>query len=272
MMESNHLPIKRNEPVSRLLLLLIFAFCWALFPFKVASQGTIDFTEPRLLVGNIFAPGPEPKKLLFKSERRATKTNNTVHVTCDYTYPNGEVAARDRIIYEAGRLALFEEELLQTGEKGSAVIRGDPKHQGNRNIYFEYTAGARDHARKSTAKEDLETDTLIDDMVPGFIESHWTILESGSVARFRYIVLSRKETVGFKLIKEADITWRGKSAVRIRMEPTSIIIAKLVDPLFFVVEKESPHRILEYTGRTTPLIKVGNKWKDLDAVSIFEWP
>jgi hypothetical protein len=56
------------------------------------------------------------------------------------------------------------------------------------------------------------------------------------------------------------------------MEATSPIIAQLVDPLFFTLEAESPHRVLEYTGRVTPKARVGNKWGDLDATCVFEWP
>ena len=55
------------------------------------------------------------------------------------------------------------------------------------------------------------------------------------------------------------------------VEPTSPIISALVNPLFFTIEKASPHRVLQYVGRTTPKIKAGGKWKDLDAVTVFEW-
>jgi hypothetical protein len=231
----------------------------------------VDYAEPRLLVGNIFPIDSEPKKLLFKSERRGMNSGNRVYATCDYTYPDGSLAARDRVAYQGGQLLSFEEELLQTGEKGSAVLRADLKEPRRRRIYFEYTVGQGAQARKSFGSELLEEDTLVDDMIQGFIQSHWNSLASGMPARFRYIVLSRKETVGFKLVKENETTFRGKAALRIRMEPTSIIIARLVDPLFFTVETDVPHRILEYTGRTTPLIKNGNKWKELDAVCVFDW-
>jgi hypothetical protein len=108
-------------------------------------------------------------------------------------------------------------------------------------------------------------------MIPAFIDSHWVALDKGSAVKFRYIVLSREETVGFKLLKEAETTWRGQSVVRIKMVPTSFIIAQLVDPLVFVVEKSGKHRILEYIGRTTPMVRNGNKWKELDAISVFDW-
>jgi hypothetical protein len=108
-------------------------------------------------------------------------------------------------------------------------------------------------------------------MIPAFIVSHWNALAAGTPAKFRYLVLSRVETVGFRLIKESETTRQGKAVLRLKMEPTSIIIAQLVDPLYFIVEKDAPHRIFQYLGRTTPVIKNGNKWKDLDADTVFEW-
>jgi hypothetical protein len=56
------------------------------------------------------------------------------------------------------------------------------------------------------------------------------------------------------------------------MEPTSLIIARLVDPLFFTLEKDGQHRVLQYTGRVTPKTRIGNKWDDLDATVVFDWP
>lgn len=267
-------PIVRKRLAHAILIWLLSpAFSRAGTPLESASQTpALDYSEPKLLVGNIFALAPEPKKLLFRSERRGTRTGSTAQVTCDYTYPDGAVAARDRIVYEAGRLYSFSEEELQTGEKGSAVIRADPKNAGKSRIYFEYTTGQGSEAKRASGSEGLENDTLVDDMIPAFIVSHWAALDQGAAAKFRYIVLSRRETVGFKLVKEMEITWRGQRAVRIKMEPTSFLIAQLVDPLLFTVEKNGAHRILEYTGRTTPLVRNGNKWKELDAACVFDWP
>ena len=231
----------------------------------------VDYAEPARLIGHIYPIGAVATKLLYRSERRSARSGSAVNVTCDYTYPNGSLAARDLIVYRAGQLDSFEEELLQTNEKGGAAIRPDPKNPARSRIYFEYTACQNGQKKTSSGSELLEKDTLIDDMIPAFIELHWNTLAGGASASFRYIVLSRKETVGFKLVKDSDVTCRGKPALRIKMAPTSLIIAALVDPLYFVVEKTGTHRILEYTGRTTPLIKDGSKWKDLDAVSVFEW-
>ncbi len=229
------------------------------------------YEEPKLLVGNIFAPDGGAKKLLFKSVRTSTRSNATVRVVCEYTYPNGSLAARDRIVYRADQLVSFETEGLQRGDKGTAVIGADPQNPGQRRIFFEYTTGLGGAVKRSSDSEKLENDTLVDDMIPVFIVSHWRTLMEGKPAKFRYIVPSRQETVGFKLVKDSETTSQGKAAVRIKMEPTSFIIAQLVDPLYFVVEKERAHRIREYIGRTTPLLKDGDKWKDLDAVTVFDW-
>lgn len=173
-------------------------------------------------------------------------------------------------MYEAGQFASLVTEELQTGDRGSAVVRPDPKSFGKRRVYFDYTTGQGSAARTSSDSERIEHETLVDDMIPAFMVSHWDALMQGATATFRFIVPSRTETVGFKLVKDSETVWRGTAAVRLRMEPTSFIIAQLVDPVFFTVEKGGRHRILEYVGRTTPLIRKGNKWKELDAVIIFD--
>jgi hypothetical protein len=236
-----------------------------------SRTNAIDYEEPKLLIGTIFEMAPDPKKVLFTSQRTATRSGSTVRVVCEYTYPDGSLAARETMVYEAGKFASFDLEELQTFEKGRVAVRPDPKNPEKEKLFFEYSTGQGSDARKKSNTEALENETLVDDMIPQFIVTHWDALLKGSPAKFRYIALSRAETVGFKLVKESETTWHGKSVVRIKMEPTSLIIAQLVDPLFFVVEKDGAHRIVEYIGRTTPQIKKDNgKWKDLDAVTIFD--
>jgi len=79
------------------------------------------------------------------------------------------------------------------------------------------------------------------------------------------------ETVGFTFIKEAKGAPNRPNVAIIRMEPTSRIIAALVDPLFFTMETAPPHNILDCSGRTTPKVQVKGKWKDLDAFTVFDW-
>jgi hypothetical protein len=96
-------------------------------------------------------------------------------------------------------------------------------------------------------------------------------LLGGETIKCRLISVSRAETVGFKFFKESETIWRGRPAMVVKLQPSSIVIARLVAPLHFVIEKAAPHRILEYTGRTTPSIQKNGKWDDLDAVTVFDW-
>jgi hypothetical protein len=54
------------------------------------------------------------------------------------------------------------------------------------------------------------------------------------------------------------------------MKPTSFIIAGIVDPLIFSIERDTV-KLLELKGRTLPKKKVGNKWKDLDAEIVYSY-
>ncbi|MBI2928831.1 MAG: hypothetical protein HYY24_24475 [Verrucomicrobia bacterium] len=235
-----------------------------------APANTLDYGEPKLLTGTIYEPGSNPPKVLFKFRRTATRSGSTIRVLREYNDPDGTPAARERVVYEADKLATYELEELQIDGKGSATRRKDPKTDKEK-ICFEYIKGRAPGAKKQVSNEALQKDALLNDTIAPFLAGHWEALMHGQPVKFRYIVIPRTETVGFKLVKESETTWQGKPAVRIKMEPTSVVIAALVDPLFFTVEKEGEHRVLEYAGRTTPKIKVGNKWKDLDALTVFDW-
>ena len=220
--------------------------------------------EPPLLNGTIYETVSGTNKILFTFRRTATRSNDTVHVVRDFLYPNGSLAARESIVFERGALASFQLEEKQTGARGGSRVLDGSK----RKLLFDWTAEGK-------TKSDSETfvaDTLVGDTIPHFIVTHWSRLARGEAAEFRFIASSRLETVGFKLVKESDVDWRGKPAVRVRMEPSSVIIRQLVDPLFFIVEKDGAHRVLEYVGRITPKLRDGVKWKDLDARTVYHWP
>jgi hypothetical protein len=186
----------------------------------------------------------------------------------EYHTPDGALAARERVVYENGSLLSFDVEELQSGAKGKAAV-GHRELDNKTLLYFQYTprVGARTEARN----EVLRKDVLINDLIPYFIASHREELMKGSTVKCRFIVLQRTETIGFKLVKESETNWRGQPVVIVRMEPTSLVIAQLVEPVRFTIEMGGDHRILQYIGRTTPMIKRGNKWEDLDAATVFDW-
>jgi hypothetical protein len=236
---------------------------------RAAEGATADYLHPSQLTGTIYATGSGTNKILFTFKRTAIRSNDIVFVVRDYLYPNGALAAREETAYQSGALLWAKLEERQTGAHGSSTVLGDPKNPSKEKLFFEWSPDKDSRGKKDT--EDLRPRTLVGDMISYFIVAHWDELARGDAVQCRFIAQSRLETVGFKFVKESEVTWRGKSALRVRMEASSFIIAQIVDPLYFIVEKAEPHRIFEYVGRTTPKLRDGNKWKDLDARTVYDW-
>jgi hypothetical protein len=246
------------------------ALLWLVCALVQAAESSVDYEEPKLLTGTIYEMSSGTNKVLFTFKRTAARSNAAVHVVRDFLDPNGSLAAREIVVFERGQLVSIQLDERQTGAHGSSKVVVDGNDSAKQKLLFDWIAGA--DAKKKSDSEALKADTLIGDMIPYFIVSHWNELARGDAVNFRFIAQSRLETVGFKLMKESDVIGRGQPAVRLRMEPSSVIIRQLVHPLFFIVEKNGSHRVLEYIGRTTPKQRDGNKWKDLDARTVYDWP
>jgi hypothetical protein len=225
---------------------------------------------PRDLTGNLYAMGPEPKKLLFRFKRVATRADNTLDVRREFSDSEGKPVAREHLVYQGDDLVFFELEELQIGAKGSAKIhrKAGGNHLGT--IDFEYTKGVS-IARPAHTNEPLQPNTLTADMVGPFLQSHCDELVRGEKIKCRYLVVPRLETVGFTFSKDSDSTYNGRPIIVVKMEASHALIRTQVDPLYFKIEKALPHRALEYSGRTTPKIRNGGHWKDLDALTVFDW-
>jgi hypothetical protein len=235
------------------------------------NGAVLRYEEPKSLTARIYAKGPGPQTLLFNFKRQATRSGSKLDVLREYSYPDGRLAIREHVAYEGDELVGFELEEPQNGARGNAKIRPNPASPAKRAISFEYAKDTASGAKPKTNQEPLQNDTLLDDMIGPFIALHWGMLLNGQPVKSRYISVPRRETVGFTFTKDCESTWQGQKVIIVKMEATSFIIAALVDPVFFTVEKEGKHRILQYIGRTTPKIKTGSKWADLDAVTVFDW-
>jgi len=229
----------------------------------------LEYEEPRFLAAAINGQGSESGKLLFKFEREAVRSGNKLNVQRDYAYPDGKLAARERAVYEGNDLVLYELQETQIGARGSARIQRVPGNPAKGTIEFEYSKAPGE--APSTSTEALAANTLIGDMVAPFLVSHWEELSRGAKVKCRYIVVPRRETVGFNFVKDTERSGQDAAVVVIRMEAASPFIAVLVDPGYFTMEKAPPHRVLQFVGRTVPKMRSGTKWKDLDAVTVFDW-
>jgi len=242
-------------------LAVVIAFFSA--PAICAAGSGINYLEPKTLTGTIYSDA-SLKQVLFTFRRTATNSGSTINVLREFNLPNGKLAAREQVVYENGRLKSLVLDELQTGGKGEAKVESVG---GELKMNFDYTEGTT----KKTGSEKFMDEILTSDMVGPFIAAHCDELEKGDVVKCRLISVSRAESVGFKFFKESDATWDGKPVMMVTLQPSSIIIARLVAPLHFVIEKNAPHRVIQYSGRTTPSIRRDGKWEDLDAVTVFDW-
>jgi hypothetical protein len=242
---------------------LTFFFAFFLANQLQAAGNAIDYLNPNVFTGTIYSDA-SLKQVLFTFRRTATNSGSEIHVLREFNLPNGKPAVREQVVYEGGQMKSFLLEELQTGGKGVAKVQStgsEPK------ISFDFTQGSI----KKTGTEKFLDEILTADMVGPYLAAHFDEIEKGAVLKCRLMSLSRAETVGFKFIKESDTTWHGKPVMMVTLQPSSIIIAQLVDSLHFIVERDGIHRVLQYTGRTTPSIQKNGKWEDLDAVTVFDW-
>jgi hypothetical protein len=158
--------------------------------------------------------------------------------------------------YKDGRVVRMTLEQLQTEETGEFEIRDNK-------IHFTWTSGGKTKTDSEALKEPL----VSSDEVVSFIYKNWENLLKGESVSFRLPVIFRRETVGWKLMKESETT----EALIFKMKPTSMVIAAIVKPLYFHIKKEGDHRVLLVDGRVAPKQFVEGKWKDLDAHLVMKY-
>ena len=235
-----------------------------------SATANLTYENPPVLTGTIYRMGSTSGQPLFKFKRTATRSGNRIHVLREFSYPDGKLAARERVVYQDNALVHYELDELQIGARGTA----DVEQSANRNkakIHFHYSKDASTYSSTAAKTEPLLLDTLINDMVGPFLAAHWDQLAHGEKVGCRFIIVPRRETVGFTFRKESETQWHGRDVLILRMEPSSMLISALVNSLHFVIEKNPPHRVLEYSGRTTPKLSSSGHWTDLDAVTVFDW-
>src|SRR2546425_3136891 len=97
-------------------------------PGATSEPRAIAYEAPKLLTGTIYEQAREPKRILFKFRRTASGDGRAIRVLREYYLPGCSAAARERVMYQNGRLASYELEDLQTGAKGSAMLQPDPQN------------------------------------------------------------------------------------------------------------------------------------------------
>jgi hypothetical protein len=235
---------------------------------RSATPEAYDYAEPKLLTGTLYEIGSGQKKVLYTFRRTATLSNSTVHIERQFLGTNGSVAAVEKVVYQSNQLVSYRMQEFQAQVSGAVRIEPDPKNPARQQIFISYGPGLTPPKGKA---QNLPPDTVFDDTLYPFMLAHWDDLIRGDIVKFRFVSFEWERTFAFYLVKTAESVQNGRTVEQFKMEPASLLVAHLIDPLIFTVEKDSPHRLISYTGRTTPRIKKGKSWKYLDAETVFDW-
>jgi hypothetical protein len=207
----------------------------------------------------VFEIGSNHQKLLYTLIRKESGPADKLKTNIVFKDPSGKEVVREAALVSNGHVVRYSMEQLQLGEVGSLEV-SDGKAR------FSFTR----NGKTETSEEDAVDNLITGPTTMDFLERHWKELLAGETVSSRFAVIARKETVGFKFFKEAEEERGGRRVVRLKMKPTSIVIAALVDPLVFWIDRETVH-LVEVRGRTLPMARVGDRWKDLDAEILYRY-
>lgn len=200
------------------------------------------------------------KKLFDLKSTDDGKTGELELFTTTYTDVSGQPALTEKIQLRGTKVHKIQISQHQTKEEATVEVKDGQ-------VLFTVTA----NGKTKTGSEKLKEPLVMSGNFVRYVHSEWSkLMEKGSV-EFRYAVWYRLDTVGFKLIKEAEEGEGANKRVRLKMKPTSFIIAALVDPVIFYFSADGS-KLLELNGRVAPKIKVGSDYKDLDAEAIYNHP
>ncbi len=196
------------------------------------------------------------KKLLYKYTRTVSRQGDSSIAKRHFEYPDGKPAATETVTYQGGRVTKMVWEQFQVNESGQFEL-ADGK------LKFSYTKDGK----TNTEEEKLEEPFVSQDEIVEHIYKNWDLLMKGGTVSIRLPVIFRTETVGFKFFKEGE----SEGGVKIKMKPSSFVIAALVKPLLFTLKKDGDHRTIQVDGRVAPKIQEDGKWKDLDALFVMKY-
>ncbi len=232
----------------------IFVTVLALF-FLTNSYALEGFYKPGVSsTGDIVSRGD--KKLLYKYTRTETKQGDDLVTKRHYESLDGKPAATETVTYHGGRVTKMVWEQFQSNESGQFELV-DGK------IKFSYTKDGK----TKTDEEIIVEPFVSQDEIIEHLYKNWDALMKGETVSIRLPVIFRTETVGFKFFKDGE----SDEGIKIKMKPSSFVIAALVKPLMFTIKKDGDHRTISVDGRVTPKIQEDGKWKDLDALFVMKY-
>lgn len=235
-------------------ILTLNIFCFVLS--ATAAAGELRLT------GQIFPLKGAQTTPIFEFRSEAEVKDGRYVMTGTFTARDGSVALIERTELEGdndqGRLLKYTSEQKQLGSLGVLEIKDGKAH-------FTYTIDGK----TKTDDEKLSDNFVVGPTLVRHMRAHWSELMAGGKLRLRFAVIDRRESVGFEFSKEREVEINGKKLVVIKMRPSSFVISALVDPLHFYMQPDGSN-LDRLEGRTPLKLKEGEKFKDLDALTVYK--
>ncbi|MFL5812898.1 MAG: hypothetical protein ACJ763_04925 [Bdellovibrionia bacterium] len=229
-------------------------------PLALRAPASQPSATSSVIRSKTYEAGSNRTKPLFDMVREEKTDGDQTTIIESYTDLQGNEVFRGETKLQGGKIASYDLQQKQLHESAKILVK-DGK------IFFEYTN------RDGKVKKDEEK--WHDNFVLGatllrYIRAHSDDLMAGRDIDMRFGVPDRCETVGFKIFKEEEKKIDGRDVIIAKMKPTSVIIAALVKPLYFYIDKASG-KLLEFRGRVLPKQKDGDRFKDLDAETVYSY-
>ena len=237
-------------------------------PAQTVSKEGQAASSPLLhFVAKVYDEKSGKQKLLFTYQHNSVGTANGRTLTNTYLDPENhvvavettEVGSPDKAAGGAERVVSYKMSQRQIGAEGQVEIRGS-------RAYFAYTKDGK----TKTDDEKVSDDFVVGPSLVGFLHSKWEKILKGEHIKARFAVLDRRETVGFEYYKEKEADVDGKHVIVVKMKPSSLVISAVVNPLHFYLTPDGS-RLVQLDGRTQLKTKDGSNWRDLDAVTVYEY-
>ena len=201
-------------------------------------------------------------QLLFRGESHTVQEGGRTKESVRYFDLSGTVIQTLETEFDSGSAKLFsmKREFPLTGETESATIEGD-------HVKMTHRESGKDKEKQDQLKWTgvmVFPPTVVPRMRLG-----WETLMSGRKLEIDMVVPSRLDSYGFRILKEAETELEGRRIVVMVLEPGSMLVRRLVDPMRFVWSLDSPRRVLEYRGRTTVRDAKGDP---IDARIVYHYP
>jgi hypothetical protein len=205
-----------------------------------------------VLTGDVYSLDKTKKILNFeRHEKVISKSEKKIKGI--FKDLDGNILVIETATIQDGKTINAKVDHIQTKESGTISV-SDGK------IYFEKKVGT--DIEKDT--EDYTPNFTVGMSSMSFIKKNWSTLIKGDTVESRFGVWYRKDTVGFDLFKTREFVLNGEKVVEIKMSASSFIIRAIVDPIYFVLNKNSLE-LKTVKGRISPKLLKNGKLTDLDA-------